>query len=61
MRRAVARGRTMTKKEFNIRFLLAAQHYIYKVARALIRECREDIEIFGLEYAQRKWAKFVGI
>ncbi len=51
----------MTKQEFNIRFLLATQCYMPKVARALIRECRDDIELFGLEYAQKKWAKFVGI
>lgn len=49
----------LTKKEFSLRFLLAAQHYMLKVARALIRECREDIELFGLEYAQQKWAKFI--
>ena len=30
-----------------------------KVAKALLRECRDDIEIFGLEFAQKKWAKFV--
>lgn len=61
MRRAVAQERAMTKQEFSFRFLLAAQHYMLKVARTLIRECREDIEIFGLEFAQRKWARFVGI
>jgi len=49
-----------TKQEFNIRFLLATQCYMPKVALALIRECREDIELFGLEYAQKKWAKFIG-
>lgn len=48
-----------TKQEFNIRFLLATQCYMPKVALALIRECREDIELFGLEYAQKKWAKFI--
>lgn len=48
-------------KEFNTRFLLATQCFMPKLARQLIRECREDIEIFGLEYAQQKWAKFVGI
>ena len=51
----------MTKKEFNLRFLLATQPYMPKVALGLVGECREDIEIFGLEYAQKKWAKFVGI
>lgn len=51
----------LTKKEFNARFLLATQPYMPKVALALIRECREDIGVFGQEYAQRKWAKFVGI
>lgn len=51
----------MTKKEFNIRFLLATQGYMPKVAKRLIRECREDIEMFGLEYAQKKWARFIEI
>ena len=44
---------------FNLRFLLATQCYMPKVAQHLIRECREDIKIFGLEFAQKKWAKFV--
>ena len=52
-------GRAMTYREFNFRFLWAAQCFIPKVALALIRECREDIKFFGLEYAQLKWAKFV--
>lgn len=51
----------MTKKEFNLRFLLATQPYMPKVALGLVRECREDIEMFGLEYAQQKWAKFIEI
>lgn len=50
----------LSKEEFNIRFLLTTQPYIPKVALALLRECREDIELFGLEYAQKKWAKFIG-
>lgn len=48
-------------QEFNLRFLLATQPCMPRVALALIRECREDIEIFGLKYAKRKWAKFVEI
>lgn len=51
----------LSKQEFNIRFLLAAQCYMSKVALDLIRECREDIKHFGLEYTQQKWAKFIGI
>lgn len=50
----------LTKEEFNIRFLLAAQRYMLKVALALIRECRNDIQSRGLEFAQKKWAKFMG-
>lgn len=50
----------LSKKEFNVRFLLKTRPYIPKVARNLVRECREDIEMFGLEYAQKKWAKFIG-
>jgi len=49
----------LEEKELNSRFLLAVQPYVPKVGIALIRECREDIELFGLEYAQRKWANFV--
>lgn len=52
--------KSLTKKQFSIRFLLATQCYMPKVALRLIRECREDIEMFGLEYAQGKWPKFVG-
>ncbi|MBA7560655.1 hypothetical protein ES708_02284 [subsurface metagenome] len=49
----------MTKKQFNIRFLLATRPYMPKVARALVRDCRDDIKIFGLNFAQQKWAKFI--
>jgi len=49
----------MTKQEFNSRFLLATRPYIPKVARNLVRECRDDIRIFGLGFAQEKWAKFI--
>lgn len=52
---------TPALKEFNTRFLLATHPYPPKVAKQLLRECREDIELLGWEYAQRKWAKFVGI
>ena len=51
----------MTLKEFNIRFLLATQRYKPSLARALVRECREDIETMGLEKAQRKWSAFIGM
>lgn len=47
-------------KEFNSRFLLAVQCYPPKVARELVRECRDDIKAFGWERAQKKWAKFLG-
>ena len=51
----------LTKSEFNFRFLLVTQRYMPKVARQLIREARDDIEIFGLDEAQRIWAKFLGL
>ena len=57
----VANGTILSKQEFNIRFLLAVRCYIPKVAVDLVRQCREDIELFGLEYAQRKWAKFIEV
>jgi len=50
----------MEMEKFNSRFLLAVQGYMPKVARKLIAECREDIKMFGLKYAQKKWAKFIG-
>jgi len=49
----------LTKKQFNIRFLLATRLYMPKVALNLVRECRDDIRIFGLNFAQKKWAKFI--
>lgn len=49
----------LAKREFNIRFLLAAQCYSPKLARQLIRDCREDIKKFGWAHAQEKWARFV--
>jgi len=48
-------------KEFNTCFLLATQPHPPKVAKALLRECQEDIKMFGWEYAQQKWAKFIEI
>jgi hypothetical protein len=45
-------------KTFNLRFMLALDCYMPSVARALMKNCREDIKLFGFEYAQRKWAKF---
>lgn len=55
----VAQLPLLSKKVFNIRFLLATQPYMPKVGLRLIRECREDIKVFGWEYAQRKWAKLI--
>jgi len=51
----------LSKQDFNFRFLLATQVYIPKVALVLLRECQEDIELFGLEYARQKWARFIGV
>ncbi len=59
-RQRMTEEQPLTKKEFNIRFLLATQPYIPKVALNLVRECRDDIRIFGLDFARKKWAKFVG-
>ena len=49
------------KKEFNLRFLWELQRYTPRVARDLFRECRNDIRFKGWWYAQRKWAKFIGL
>ncbi len=48
-------------QEFNLRFLLAAQVFSPRMAIDLVRSCHEDIELFGFEYARKKWSKFVGI
>lgn len=50
---------TLSKKDFNIRFLLATRRYRPGVAVALVRECRGDIEAFGSAETQRKWAAFI--
>lgn len=51
----------LNKKEFNLRFLRELQCYPLKVARDLLRECRNDIRFKGWWYAQRRWAKFIGL
>ena len=51
----------LSKKEFNLRFLWELQRYPPKVARDLLRECRSDIRFRGWWYAQRRWAKFIGL
>ncbi|MBA7663390.1 hypothetical protein ES703_71430 [subsurface metagenome] len=51
----------LSKKEFNLRFLRELQCYPPKVARDLLRECRNDIRFGGWWYAQRRWGKFIGL
>ena len=51
----------LSKKEFNLRFLWELQGYTLKVARDLLHECRNDVRFRGLRYAQRRWAKFIGL
>jgi hypothetical protein len=46
-------------EQFNLRFLLAASHYLPSVGLALIRQCRADIELLGYEYAQERWSAFI--
>lgn len=45
--------------EFNMRFMLALDCYMHSVAQALLKDCREDIRLFGFEFAQKKWSKFI--
>lgn len=51
----------LTKKEFNLRFLWELERYPPKAARDLLRECRNDIRFQSWHYAQRRWAKFIGL
>lgn len=46
-------------RQFNQRFLLALDCYIPSVALKLLRDCREDIKMFGFPYAQKKWEQFI--
>jgi len=51
----------LNKKEFNLCFLWELQRYPPKVARDLLRECRNDVRFHGWWYAQKKWWKFIGM
>lgn len=46
-------------EEFNLRFLLALSCYMPSVAKELLEGCRDDIRLFGFEYAQKKWSRFI--
>jgi hypothetical protein len=45
--------------KFVFGFLLALDCYMPGVAKRLFDECKEDIKMFGFEYAQKKWSRFV--
>jgi len=49
----------MDISQFNAEFLLATREYHPKVALSLIRQCRDDIHLWGSEYAKDKWGRFV--
>lgn len=64
----------ITKKEFNLRFLAAlhpidrkvkdlgsghAYHPLLRVV--LLREARDDLKLFGMEFALKKWSRFIGL
>jgi hypothetical protein len=51
----------LSKREFSLLLLLAVQNYTPKVAKWLLLECKEDIEMFGFEETLKKWSKFVGL
>jgi hypothetical protein len=46
-------------RQFNLSFLLALDCYMPSVAQALFKDCRVDIKMFGFEYAQKKWSRFI--
>jgi len=52
---------TTELREFFHRFLTETMCYIAPVARRLITEANEDLEIFGADYTLDKWAKFVEV
>lgn len=47
------------RKRFNHSFILALDCYMPSVALSVLKSCKKDIELFGFEYAQRKWKRFV--
>ena len=49
----------LTIEQFNLCFMLALDCYMPSVAQALMKDCREDIRMFGFEYAQTKWERFI--
>lgn len=46
-------------KRFNMKFMLALDCYMPGVAIKFLQSCRGDIQMFGFEYAQKKWSKFI--
>lgn len=49
----------VSKEQFNLSFMLALDCYMPSVARSLMKDCREDIEVFGFKYAREKWKLFI--
>lgn len=45
--------------EFSLRYLLALSCYMPGVAKELLEGCCDDIKMFGFEYAQKKWSRFI--
>ena len=45
--------------DWNIRFMLALDCYLPVVARDLFEDCRDDIRLFGFDYAKEKWEAFI--
>lgn len=46
-------------ERFNRRFLLALDCFMPVVGRRLLVDCRDDIELAGVDYAIEKWEPFV--
>ena len=59
MVRGISIKEKVSKAQFNLRFMLALDCYMPSVARLLMKDCKEDIEFFGFEYAQKKWVLFI--
>lgn len=49
----------VSEEQFNLGFMLALDCYMPSVARSLMKDCKEDIELFGFEFAQKKWERFI--
>ena len=53
------RKKPKVSADFNFDFMVALTCYKSEVARELLQRCRDDIRVFGFEYAKKHWKSFI--